>query len=74
MGPGSAKQRHALHRVRDTGSQCAAALVSAGKDCERESYSEKLVPQPQEEVACGFSILNEAPIRSSTKSICEPLR
>ena len=35
---------------------------------------EKLVPQPQEAVACGFLILKEAPIRSSTKSISEPAR
>ena len=35
-------------------------------------YSEKLVPQPQEAVAFGFFTLNEAPIKSSTKSISEP--
>ena len=29
------------------------------------SYSEKLVPHPQEAVAWGFSIRNEAPINSS---------
>jgi hypothetical protein len=29
-------------------------------------HSEKLVPQPQEAVAIGLLILNEAPIRSST--------
>ncbi len=37
-----------------------------------ESYSAKLVPQPQDAVAFGFFTLNEAPIRSSTKSISEP--
>ena len=36
------------------------------------NYSAKLVPQPQEAVAFGFFTLNEAPIRSSTKSISEP--
>ena len=35
---------------------------------------EKLVPQPQDAVACGLLIRNEAPIRSSTKSISEPAR
>ena len=35
---------------------------------------EKLVPQPQEAVACGLLILKDAPIRSSTKSISEPAR
>jgi hypothetical protein len=29
-------------------------------------HTEKLVPQPQEEVATGLLILNEEPIRSST--------
>ena len=37
-------------------------------------YSEKLVPQPQEALACGLLTRNEAPIRSSTKSISEPAR
>src|ERR1700761_154966 len=36
--------------------------------------TEKLVPQPQDDVALGLWILNAAPIRSSTKSISEPLR
>ena len=36
------------------------------------AQSAKLVPQPQEAFACGFFTLNEAPIRSSTKSISEP--
>ena len=31
----------------------------------KSSYSEKLVPHPQEAVALGFSIRNEAPINSS---------
>ena len=35
--------------------------------------SEKLVPQPQDAVAFGFLTLNDAPIRSSTKSISEPV-
>ena len=34
--------------------------------------SAKLVPQPQDAVAFGLLTLNEAPIRSSTKSISEP--
>ncbi len=38
------------------------------------AQSEKLVPQPQEAVACGLLIRNDAPIRSSTKSISEPAR
>ena len=38
----------------------------------RPDYSAKLVPQPQEAVAFGLLTLNEAPIRSSTKSISEP--
>lgn len=33
---------------------------------------EKDVPQPQDAVALGFLIWNDAPIRSSTKSISEP--
>ena len=44
-------------------------LRSAGTT---ENYSAKLVPQPQEAVAFGFFTLNEAPIKSSTKSISEP--
>jgi hypothetical protein len=36
--------------------------------------SEKLVPQPQDAVACGLLTRNDAPIRSSTKSISEPAR
>ncbi len=40
---------------------------------EREEW-QKLVPQPQDAVAFGFWILNEAPMRSSTKSISEPDR
>ena len=35
---------------------------------------EKLVPQPQDAVACGLLMRNEALIRSSTKSISEPAR
>ncbi|SNR58766.1 hypothetical protein SAMN06265370_111124 [Puniceibacterium sediminis] len=35
----------------------------------RQTYIEKLVPQPQEAVAFGFSITNRAPISSSVKSI-----
>jgi HAE1 family hydrophobic/amphiphilic exporter-1 len=37
-----------------------------------ERYSAKLVPQPQAATAFGFLILNDAPIRSSTKSSSEP--
>jgi hypothetical protein len=37
-----------------------------------DRYSAKLVPQPHDAFACGFFTLNEAPIRSSTKSISEP--
>jgi hypothetical protein len=43
------------------------AILKRGK-----YYSAKLVPQPQEAVAWGLLILNEEPIRSSTKSISEP--
>jgi hypothetical protein len=39
-----------------------------------EAQIEKLVPQPQEAVAWGLLTRNEAPIRSSTKSISEPAR
>src|SRR4028119_2430120 len=35
-------------------------------------HKEKEVPQPQEAVAWGFSILNDWPMRSSTKSTTEP--
>ena len=35
-------------------------------------YSAKLVPQPQEAVACGLLTLKADPIRSSTKSISAP--
>jgi hypothetical protein len=35
-------------------------------------YTVKLVPQPQDAVAFGLWTLNEAPIRSSTKSISAP--
>src|SRR5258705_12508094 len=38
------------------------------------SQSAKLVPQPQEALALGLFTRNEAPIRSSTKSISEPAR
>ncbi|CAL77806.1 hypothetical protein BRADO4054 [Bradyrhizobium sp. ORS 278] len=38
------------------------------------NQTEKLVPQPQEAVALGLLIRNEAPIRSSTKSTSEPAR
>lgn len=37
-----------------------------------QNYSAKLVPQPQDAFACGLFTLNDAPIRSSTKSISEP--
>src|SRR6185437_15068619 len=40
----------------------------------KRGQSEKLVPQPQEALACGFLTLKAAPIRSSTKSISEPAR
>ena len=43
-------------------------------DGELKRYSEKLVPQPQEALAFGLLTLNDAPIRSSTKSISEPAR
>src|SRR5215510_14511983 len=36
--------------------------------------SAKLVPQPQDALAFGLLTRNEAPIRSSTKSISEPAR
>src|SRR6185369_15800229 len=35
---------------------------------------EKELPQPQDEAAFGFLIWNEAPIRSSTKSISAPFK
>src|ERR1700722_6911808 len=35
-------------------------------------HTEKLVPHPQEAVATGLLILQEAPIRASTKSIAAP--
>src|SRR3954453_3246548 len=35
-------------------------------------YSENEVPQPQEGVAWGFSVLNDCLMRSSTKSTTEP--
>ena len=37
-----------------------------------DRYSAKLVPQPHDAFAFGLLTLNEAPIRSSTKSISEP--
>ena len=40
--------------------------------CPSAPYTVKDVPQPQEAVAFGLLILNEAPIRSSTKSISDP--
>src|SRR2546423_1460209 len=40
----------------------------------RADQTEKLVPQPQEDCAFGLLILNEAPMRSSTKSISAPRR
>ena len=38
------------------------------------TQSEKLVPQPQEALACGLLMRKDVPIRSSTKSISEPAR
>src|SRR3990172_3230733 len=38
----------------------------------RESYTEKLVPQPQDAVTLGLLSLNWAPIKSSTKSSSAP--
>ena len=37
------------------------------------NYNENEVPQPQEDVAFGLLILKREPIKSSTKSISEPL-
>ncbi len=50
---------------------CAGVLVMAGRECAgcRRPQSEKLVPQPQEEEAFGFSMVNRAPINASEKSI-----
>jgi hypothetical protein len=39
-----------------------------------KDQSEKLVPHPQDAVAFGLLMRNEAPIKSSTKSISEPAR
>jgi len=40
----------------------------------RESQTEKLVPQPQDERAFGLLTLNAAPIRSSEKSTSAPFK
>ena len=54
--------------------EIATCAVFAKKAVLQSNYSEKLVPQPQDALAFGLLTLNEAPIRSSTKSISEPAR
>src|SRR6185436_19270778 len=55
------------HKMRMAGQDPAIVIAAGAPD-----QTEKLVPQPQEAVAFGLLILNDCPIRSSTKSICEP--
>jgi len=50
----------------------AKAAGSAREAASRQM--EKLVPQPHEAVALGLFTRNDAPMRSSTKSISEPAR
>lgn len=53
---------------------CAIVTMPASAPVTKRIQTEKLVPQPQAVVAFGFLILNDALIRSSTKSISEPAR
>src|SRR5262245_59837712 len=72
------------HHGRLSGMAGSAAAEDCGTDCQRQRQGvvrreiadqmEKLVPQPQEAVALGFTTRNEAPIRSSTKSTSDPAR
>jgi hypothetical protein len=60
---------------RPRAAQPRAASNGTGRERVKLGYQiEKLVPQPQEAVALGLFTRNEAPIRSSTKSISEPAR
>src|SRR5947209_3868153 len=63
-GGGGVDEPTSEHR---NGREFSAIFISSGV-----AQIEKLVPQPQLAVACGLLILNDWPIRSSTKSICEP--
>ena len=66
----SERQELSFGRHRGGRREAGARLGHAGPD----HYIEKLVPQPQDEVAFGLLTLNAWPIRSSTKSISAPLR
>ena len=60
----------ALPRI---GSQGEAGCDNSTGLCCDGRQIEKLVPQPQPATACGFLIWKDWPIRSSTKSISDPL-
>ena len=64
------------NHARDDQKECSCAnAVFQDEVSNRPSVHKlKLVPQPQEAVAFGFSILNAAPINSSEKSMTEPER
>ena len=67
---------HSLSRLRQNQKTpyCAIVTMPASAPVTKRLQTEKLVPQPQAVVAFGFLILNDALIRSSTKSISEPAR
>ena len=70
--PPSASRRRSMSGPRTAASP--AATRSPPWRPERRVQTEKLVPQPHEAVAFGLLILNDWPIRSSTKSISAPRR
>ncbi|MCZ7642981.1 MAG: DUF4189 domain-containing protein [Pseudorhodoplanes sp.] len=71
-GVGRARWNVAAPRRRPTGGTFArsisssATAISDAVRARRSAQSEKLVPQPQDDLAFGLLILNAAPIRSST--------
>ncbi|MHC2536351.1 nitrogen-specific signal transduction histidine kinase [Bradyrhizobium diazoefficiens] len=72
-----AEPRGIGRRAASAGADAGRGRVDRGRKADHRRVSaqiEKLVPQPQDAVALGLLTRNEAPIRSSTKSTCDPAR
>ncbi len=70
VGRGFLQPRQARSAMRARNELTLKVAIFTG-DCDRDQ-TEKELPQPQLEEAFGFLIWNEAPTRSSTKSISAP--
>lgn len=72
-----AEPRGIGRRAASAGADAGRGRVDRGRKADHRRVSaqiEKLVPQPQDAVALGLLTRNETPIRSSTKSTCDPAR